>query len=306
MASVSLPPSSSKSKSEENPSDILADTKWWLHPQAKDNATSFWEPSWQTMKIEEYAELKKFNSIFGDPSQKNPHDDHLLMSENPEKLLSEMESQFNKTEPWWHTVELDDLAQINKPGERFVPDKGLASLDHVSNFTDSMPRSIGMNESHSPFGLVNPLSSTTPDEAENLQELSKAELLEALCHSQTRAREAEEAAQKAYNEKEHMITHFLKQASHLFAYKQWLHILQLETTCMQLRNSKYRLVYTRSPDFVTWVPTKDAKKVRRKAVKLNPGSPRFKIGKSFRSFLLGLTLAGAGLLLGWTLGWLFR
>lgn len=149
-------------------------------------------------------------------------------------------------------------------------------------------------------------SNTTSDEAQNLQELSKAELLEALCHSQTRAREAEKAAQAAYNEKEHVITHFLKQASQLFAYKQWFHILQLETTCLHLKNSKYQLVYTRFPDFVPWVPTKDTKRVRRKAAKTKPGLPRYKIGKSFGSFVLGLTFAGAGLLLGWTLGWLFR
>ncbi|KVE13555.1 hypothetical protein Ccrd_024056 [Cynara cardunculus var. scolymus] len=136
-------------------------------------------------------------------------------------------------------------------------------------------------------------------------ELSKAQLLEALCHSQTRARQAEEAAKKAYNEKEHMITHFLKQASQLFAYKQWFHILQMETS---LRNSKCQPIYTRFPDFVPWIPIKgkQQKKGQHKPAKTEPSSPRYKIGKSFGSILLGLTLAGAGLLLGWTLGWLFR
>ncbi|OMO93591.1 hypothetical protein COLO4_16789 [Corchorus olitorius] len=63
---------------------------------------------------------------------------------------------------------------------------------------------------------------------------SKAQLLEALCHFQTRAREAEEAAQKANDEKEHIITLFFRQASHLFAYKQWLRLLQLENFSLQL------------------------------------------------------------------------
>lgn len=80
----------------------------------------------------------------------------------------------------------------------------------------------------------------------------------------------------------------------------------METTCLQLKNSKYELVYTRFPGFVPWVPTKDTKGFRRKAAKTKPGSPRYKIGVSFGSFVLGLTLVGAGLLLGWTLGWLFR
>ncbi|CAH1414415.1 unnamed protein product [Lactuca virosa] len=72
-------------------------------------------------------------------------------------------------------------------------------------------------------------------EKKSQDEMSKAELLEALCHSQTRAREAEKVAQKENNEKEDMINQFMKQASQLFAYKQWFRILQLEAT----RNSKY-------------------------------------------------------------------
>ncbi|RRT78016.1 hypothetical protein B296_00020203, partial [Ensete ventricosum] len=55
-----------------------------------------------------------------------------------------------------------------------------------------------------------------------------AQLLKALRHSQTRARKAEMAAQKTYDEKEHMVKLFFRQASHLLAYKQWLRMLQLE------------------------------------------------------------------------------
>ncbi|KAL3815142.1 hypothetical protein ACJIZ3_016410 [Penstemon smallii] len=57
---------------------------------------------------------------------------------------------------------------------------------------------------------------------------SKAKLLEALRHSQTRAREAEKAAKQAYSEKEHVVKLVFRQASQLFAYKQWLRLLQLE------------------------------------------------------------------------------
>ncbi|CAI9295607.1 unnamed protein product [Lactuca saligna] len=158
------------------------DTKWWLHHQPKENPTSFWEPSWETMEMEEkYAKIKEFEA-----------------------------------------------------------------------------------------------------EKKSQDELSKAELLEALCHSQTRAREAEKAAQKANNEKEDMISQFMKQASQLFAYKQWFRILQLEAT----RNSKYHQQRV-------WK--------RKKKEKSGSGSSRYKNGKSFGSFVLGLSLGGAGFLLGWTL-----
>lgn len=188
-----LPPSSSKSKSEESPNDGVklydlagyTNSRWWLHQQPKHNPTSFFEPSWETLEMEEkFARIKEFEAVIGEKKAQD--------------------------------------------------------------------------------------------------ELSKAELLEALCHSQTRAREAEKAAEKANNEKEDMMTHFLKQASQLFAYKQWLHILQLEAT----RNSKYQ------------------QRVGKRKKKGGPS--RYKKGKCFGSFLLGLSLGGAGLLLGWTLGWLFR
>lgn len=61
----------------------------------------------------------------------------------------------------------------------------------------------------------------------------KAKLLEALCHSQTRARVAENAAKQAYTEKEHILKLFFRQASQLFAYKQWFKILQLENLLLQ-------------------------------------------------------------------------
>ncbi|RWV88825.1 hypothetical protein GW17_00049059 [Ensete ventricosum] len=56
----------------------------------------------------------------------------------------------------------------------------------------------------------------------------RAQLLKELRHSQTRARKAEMAAQKTYDEKEHMVKLFFRQASHLLGYKQWLRMLQLE------------------------------------------------------------------------------
>ncbi|XP_016433889.1 uncharacterized protein LOC107760365 isoform X2 [Nicotiana tabacum] len=137
-------------------------------------------------------------------------------------------------------------------------------------------------------------------------DLNKAQLLEALCHSQTRAREAEQLAQQAYNEKEHVIKLFFRQASHLFAYRQWLQILQLEALCLQLRNKDEQNSTNFSP-FLPLVPIKGRKlkKCRCKPIKRKPAKDKCKINMSAVAFALGLSLAGAGLLLGWTMGWLF-
>ncbi|KAJ3681283.1 hypothetical protein LUZ60_015772 [Juncus effusus] len=122
-------------------------------------------------------------------------------------------------------------------------------------------------------------------------ERNRAELLEALCHSQTRARKAELAAKKSEGEKDDIIKLLFRQASHLFACKQWLKLLQLENMCLQLR-----LNQNLSP------PSKD----RREKERTEKG--RREKGKSICKyvvlFAVGLGLAGAGLLFGWTLGWL--
>ncbi|KAK6919961.1 hypothetical protein RJ641_015865 [Dillenia turbinata] len=138
---------------------------------------------------------------------------------------------------------------------------------------------------------------------------SKAQLLEALCHSQTRAREAEKAAKQAYAEKEHVIELFFKQASHLFAYKQWFQLLQLETLYFQFKN-KEQPTSTIFPAVLPWMPYRSGKEqksgpkaAKRKRSRRDP--PRYDIGKFAVAVALGLSLVGAGLLLGWTAGWMF-
>lgn len=147
-------------------------------------------------------------------------------------------------------------------------------------------------------------NSTTKDEADN--DPSRTELLEALCHSQTRAREAEEAAQQAYADKEHIIMLFLRQASQLFAYKQWFQLLQIENLCLQLKN-KNQPISSLFPGVLPWVPHKgrQMKKGRHKAGKRKRSKQRSEIRKCAVAFAVGLGLASAGLLLGWTMGWLF-
>lgn len=138
---------------------------------------------------------------------------------------------------------------------------------------------------------------------------SKAQLLEALRHSQTRAREAENAAKQAYAEKEHIIQLFFRQASQLFAYKQWFQLQQIETLYLQIKNKKEQPISTLVPAVIPWMPYK-ARKMRKgwsksgKVRKSKRISPRYNISRYAVVFALGLSLVGAGLLLGWTVGWM--
>ncbi|KAL0542492.1 hypothetical protein IC582_022606 [Cucumis melo] len=130
---------------------------------------------------------------------------------------------------------------------------------------------------------------------------SKAQLLEALCHSQTRAREAEKAAQEADTEKKHIVSLFLRQATQLFAYRQWLQLLQLQNICLQLRNKDQPITGLFS-DALPWDPCKDNQfnKPRNRRKKRDQDHLKF----TNIAFAVGLSLAGASLLLGWTTGWL--
>lgn len=137
---------------------------------------------------------------------------------------------------------------------------------------------------------------------------TKAQLIEALCHSQTRAREAEKAAKQAYAEREHILKLFFRQASQLFAYKQWFQLLQLETLYVQIKN-KDQTGSTVLPVVLPWMSSKGRKlhKSWRKGPKgkqsrrANPGHD---ITKYAVAFALGFSLVSAGLLLGWTVGWM--
>jgi len=137
---------------------------------------------------------------------------------------------------------------------------------------------------------------------------SKAQLLEALCHSQTRAREAEEAAKQAYAEREHIVTLIFKQASQLFAYKQLIKLLQLETLCNQIKNNDLS-TSTLFPVDLPWMSYERRKSRKRKQTYSNgrrerKGKPNCDITTYAVAIALGLSLVGAGLLLGWTVGWM--
>ncbi|KAG0543445.1 hypothetical protein BDA96_02G191400 [Sorghum bicolor] len=147
----------------------------------------------------------------------------------------------------------------------------------------------------------------TPGSKPTYQNASeRAKLLDALRHSQTRAREAEIAAKKAYDEKDHVIKLLFRQASHLFACKQWLKMLQLENICLQLRFKEHQIA-TMFPD-LPWMVVKEKvapSQEHNDGTRKKGRRPNRKGGLcNAVAFAVGVGLVGAGLLLGWTLGWL--
>lgn len=261
-----------------------------------------------------------------------------LDCERPEKNCSDLDSQWSeltKIEPWWHSADKDDVASFisRKSSSHIIncdlpepqtlhfekrSDNGVNCFDQVKEqmannkakvlrvANCSLGKDSGLMEctfqgsdgtfsmtSNGNLGTIKVDSSVTP--GQESCDLNKTQLLEALCHSQTRAREAEKLAQDACDEKDHIIELFFRQASYLFAYKQWIRILQIETVCLQ-HGSKSHL-----PSVKNIVLGKNRHKIR----KMKPGKGGCCMCKCAFAIALGLSLAGAGLLVGWTFGWLF-
>lgn len=250
---------------------------------------------------------------------------NILVSEK--MASSDIESHLimgsEKPGPWWRTAGKDELASMvaqksletiencdlphpqPKHFSHRYP-KGMVDYDKFTSSLNQKAETISLNADGCSFQdsnchfSSNQTKESGPSDKDcqlNPENSSMAELLEALCHSQTRAREAEKAAQEAYNEKEHILSLFFRQASQLFAYKQWFHMLQLENLCIQLRNKNQPLLNI--------FPAKQLKKSRGRAEKKESGNRRWGIGQCFVAFAVSLSLAGAGLLLGWTMGWMF-
>ncbi|KAI9180342.1 hypothetical protein LWI28_003760 [Acer negundo] len=189
----------------------------------------------------------------------------------------------------------------------------------ISNPTVHAPRSpnsgkVAVEEGHSSFGSDKSFCrySTTHKGITEMQvpesDHCKARLLEALRHSQTRAREAETAVKQVYAEKEHILKLFFRQASQLFAYKQWFQLLQLETLYHQIKNND-QPISTLFPVAIPWMPQKGRKLQKNlqktsKGKRRKQGQPRNDMSKYAVALALGLGLVGAGLLLGWTVGWM--
>lgn len=138
---------------------------------------------------------------------------------------------------------------------------------------------------------------------------SKAQLLEALRHSQTRAREAEQVAKQACAEKEYVIKLVLRQASQLFAYKQWIQLVQLENMYFESQEAE-----AEAEASTRWLnqPLRRRRggKLQNKSCSRKAANKRSKLNRYYEVckysvvFAVGLGLIGAGLLLGWSLGWI--
>ncbi|KAL1333421.1 hypothetical protein HN51_062252 [Arachis hypogaea] len=263
-----------------------------------------------------------------------------LSYEQSKMSASDLESHLmgaEKTGPWWRTAGKDELASLvaqksidhiencdlPQPQTKHIKQKPSVDLDktplssidwraktgspNINSCTSGTPTSgYSYQDSNMNFcsSQSKDSSSSSEDRQTNSENSSVSDLLEALCHSQKRAREAEKAAQQAYSEKEHLLSLFFRQASQLFAYKQWFHILQLENLCLQLPNINQPLLNL-IPASLPWMPMKEMQ-LKKKSHRRN-GNKKCGIGKCVVAFAVGLGLSGAGLILGWTwtMGWMF-
>ncbi|KAK8570373.1 hypothetical protein V6N13_003056 [Hibiscus sabdariffa] len=235
-----------------------------------------------------------------------------------------------KAEPWWRMTDKDELASfVAKKSLDFIENCDLPRPQkmHVRRYSRKHSGSFGGDEVSAsawksqtdpvPIPIVNAdvqcasnasFSTTEKDFMEQGTESgpTKAQLLEALCHSQTRAREAEKAAKQAYAEKEHVIKLIFKQASQIYAHKQWFKMLQLDALYLQIKNNE-QPVSTLFPLVLPWTSYTSFKSRKslqktRKGRQGKQSQPRPSITTCAVAFALGLSLVSAGLLLGWTVG----
>ncbi|KAL6982120.1 hypothetical protein U1Q18_023736 [Sarracenia purpurea var. burkii] len=245
-----------------------------------------------------------------------------------------------KTEPWWRLADRYELAllvaqrsldliencDLPRPQNTHVKRDPYAcfgnfdSAEILHTSKDLKAPTVGLplgtasgkkwasSDEQSQYGL----DKRNSDDPISEGDPSKAQLLEALCHSQTRAREAEKAAKQAYAEKEHILKLFFRQASHLFAYKQWFQLLQLENLYFQIKNHNQPLT-TLFPMGMPWMIPHKTQKLQKSCQKpparggrqgKRSQRPQNEVSKFTVAFALGLSLVGAGFLLGWTVGWM--
>ncbi|KAJ8900443.1 hypothetical protein K2173_025220 [Erythroxylum novogranatense] len=185
---------------------------------------------------------------------------------------------------------LDWKTQVGCISSEIIHLKGCPSSESIRTWTEGNSRS-GSDKSLSHAATQ---KETTGSGQSSENDPCKAQLLEALRHSQTRAREAEKIAKQACTEKDHVIKLFFRQASQLFAYKQWFQLLQDTdqpmSSLLPLALSKGRKLRK------NWQKSAKSKRSKR-----NCGTDANTYAVAFA---LGLGLVGAGLLLGWTIGWM--
>lgn len=266
---------------------------------------------------------------FGDDLSKKDKPNFQIRSEKALQTENQEEAKFNDkkdeeanklgfgTGPWWRLVDGEELASlVAQRSVKLIENCDLPqpqSSHFRGGLAGNFPLSLRLNARSANNNTQGNCTSSVPEAQVTESDLTKTELLEALCRCQTRAREAERLASQAYAEKEQIGKLFFQQASHLFAYKQWLQLLQLENH--QLQNKINDSSYKNGDDNDQLYPVPFA--VDRKSGKLNKMKKNPTRRKHIRKqttcdyisklgvgFAIGFGLVGAGLLLGWTVGWI--
>ncbi|XP_010518331.1 PREDICTED: uncharacterized protein LOC104793634 [Camelina sativa] len=292
---------------EVNNNEVLTEKKPELEAGEKKQRKSYNSESFQ-----EFIELMETRESFGyDESTEKKLNEPAFDPSSPWNPLSN-----EKAGPWWRTTDKDELASL----------VAQRSLDYVENCDLPTPQKMKRSYYGSPrdgfrdysvsnqqtiheHGPSGANSCKNRTDASSESDLSKSELLEALRHSQTRAREAENMAKEACAEKEHLVKLLFKQASELFGYKQWLQLLQLEALYLQIKNKKVENNNNnnnnskKSNEPQVSIPWSNCK-ARKGGRKRRSKSGKTNGAKYAVSLALGMSLVGAGLLLGWTVGWM--
>nr|KAJ0208969.1 hypothetical protein LSAT_V11C400170010 [Lactuca sativa] len=253
-------------------SDLSPDSRWWLQLQTDYIYQRGLTNSHQFVENQDgSSSSSSINSLSNESFE--------LVDINKDSKLQHwvgIEKNGEVSLPWWQIVGKDDSGS--------VVSKRSHSHDCVENrhLPGLMPEKMIKEK-------PNPVSDS-----------NRGIILEALRHSQTRAREAENAAKEAYAEKEDLVKVVLRQASELLACRQWIRLLQLENLYYQIKNKKM------NDPKLSVCPSKNGKLQKKKMKKGKRRSRRYEddLGKYAVVFAMGLGLVGAGLLLGWTVGWM--
>lgn len=277
-------------------SDFSSDTKWWL----KGGSAGFDEEIANSFLQD--TKLHQFVDLTGVSKEAKDEEEYSFISKKD-----------TATMPWWRSAtDQDELALLvsTRSVDHHIqncdlppPQKLHKSIHCTTNgekgfqtavikspwkqgaWSDRFESSSNSTDSKN----TSPKSSPQSDDL-----ISKAQLLEALRHSQTRAREAEEAAKEACAEKDRLVTVLMRQARQILAYKQWIKLLEMESLYLHMKEEEEEQGHVEGMNL-----KKRMQRGKKKNKKMG------EIGRYMMAFALGFSLIGAGLLLGWTVGWLF-
>ncbi|KAL2631976.1 hypothetical protein R1flu_016662 [Riccia fluitans] len=158
---------------------------------------------------------------------------------------------------------------------------------------------------------------------------SEIVLGEALCHSQTRAREAEKKVEQAVKEKDRLVNLFFREASLSLTYRQWVSSLQYENTWLRMYAGDEPVAWLEQSFFNPFTALERFSKNRWRNFEKEQTRRQMVMNHYFFNmwrdkdlvwqgdthdimmgctigfaFALGISLAGAGLMLGWSMGWI--